>query len=572
MEFFYLYRHPSSYIFRIRVPTDLQSNIGKAELRYSLQTGRIGEARYRARYMAAQVQTVFRKIRNGGKMAELTPEEINRLLRDFAKEVLNDFEDMKTYREKPASIDEIEGNAFSYDCLRDEMQEQLARADYRRAYRLVDNLLEEKGITLSRDSASYRKLCREMLKVQIDLHEELERREWGSYGGGSGGGPGHRPFIWETGEDTPKEQEKGKLLSEVIQHLIDENRSAGVWTEKSESSIVPALELFKEIVGDLPIKTIDRQMISDYHSKLKRLPPNREKDPRYRGKSIAQLLSMNPPPEKTVSEGTIRNSISRVVAIFNHAENHGFIDTNPAKGLKIGRKVKKENEKRAPFDRNDLDALFGSGDYIEDTMTKGYMFWTPVLALFTGARLNELAQLHLDDIKQADGVWFLDINDDGPDKQIKNLSSRRKIPLHPFITKELNFPGYVERLREDGNDRLFPDLSYSPKGGYSKSVSRWFNSAYKVKCGILREPGGPMKDFHSFRTTLATHLGQKRGVVDDRMLEQVLGHSSGSSTTFNTYVDAFSPAQLLEGVILHIDYGIDLSHLQRSRYAKRKTP
>jgi len=512
MEFFYLYRHPSSYIFRIRVPTDLQSNIGKAELRYSLQTGRIGEARYRARYMAAQVQTVFRKIRNGGKMAELTPEEINRLLRDFAKEVLSDYEDMKTHREKPASADEIEGNAFGYDCMRDEMQEQLARADYRKAYRLVDNLLEEKGITLDRDSASYRKLCREMLKIQIDLNEELESREWGNYGGGAGSGgiSGQRSFLFE---DTHQDQDKGKLLSEVIQHLIDENRSTGVWTAKSESSVVPALELFKEIVGDLPIKTIDRQMISDYHSKLKRLPPNRDKDPRYRGKSVAQLLCMNPPPEKTVSEGTIRNSISRVVAIFNHAENHGLIDTNPAKGLKIGRKVKKEKEKRAPFDRKDLDALFGSSDYIEDTMSKGYMFWTPVLALFTGARLNELAQLHLEDIKQGDGVWFLDINDDGPTKQIKTVSSRRKVPLHPFIIEELNLPGYVERLRKEGNDRLFPDLSYSPKGGYGKSVSRWFNSKYKVECGIVREPDGPMKDFHSFRTTFSTHLGQKRGVA-----------------------------------------------------------
>jgi hypothetical protein len=41
----YLVRKPSSWCFRIRIPLDLQSVIGKKEWRYSLKTGSIAEAK-----------------------------------------------------------------------------------------------------------------------------------------------------------------------------------------------------------------------------------------------------------------------------------------------------------------------------------------------------------------------------------------------------------------------------------------------------------------------------------------------------------------------------------------------
>jgi integrase len=264
-----------------------------------------------------------------------------------------------------------------------------------------------------------------------------------------------------------------------------------------------------------------------------------------------------------------------VVALFNHAEAHGFIQYNPAARLKMARKTKKEKDYRAPFDQEDLKRLFPSEDYHSDAFKHSYMFWMPVLALFTGARLNELAQLHLDDIKPSQGarvgdvggagVWYLDINDDGPTKKLKNLASRRKVPLHPFIVKELNLPGRVEELRSKGQERLFPELRHGVHG-FGKNVSRWFNQIYRAKVGISEDDHGRPKHFHSFRATFSTHLGQKRGIVDDKLLKQVLGHADDGSTTFNTYVDDFTPEQLLEGVILHIDYGIDLSHLKASKW------
>jgi hypothetical protein len=55
----YLTRNAYSYYFRINVPRDLQPFIGKRELRFTLKTGYIGQAKHKARYLASQVHIMF---------------------------------------------------------------------------------------------------------------------------------------------------------------------------------------------------------------------------------------------------------------------------------------------------------------------------------------------------------------------------------------------------------------------------------------------------------------------------------------------------------------------------------
>ena len=72
----YLCKTPYSYCFRIRIPWDLQDRIGKKELRYSLKTGYLPEAKSKARLMAGQVQRLFRHMRKGTTiMTGLSTEE-----------------------------------------------------------------------------------------------------------------------------------------------------------------------------------------------------------------------------------------------------------------------------------------------------------------------------------------------------------------------------------------------------------------------------------------------------------------------------------------------------------------
>jgi hypothetical protein len=64
----YLIRNPFSYCFRMVVPKDLQAFVGKTQLRYSLKTGYLGVAKYKARLLAGQVQRIFKRLYTYHKM------------------------------------------------------------------------------------------------------------------------------------------------------------------------------------------------------------------------------------------------------------------------------------------------------------------------------------------------------------------------------------------------------------------------------------------------------------------------------------------------------------------------
>lgn len=78
----------------------------------------------------------------------------------------------------------------------------------------------------------------------------------------------------------------------------------------------------------------------------------------------------------------------------------------------------------------DLKSLFDPALREKLCSREPHKFWVPLLALFSGARVNEMAQLYLDDISQIGEVWTFCIHDKRPDIRIKNSHSQRVVPLH----------------------------------------------------------------------------------------------------------------------------------------------
>jgi integrase len=191
------------------------------------------------------------------------------------------------------------------------------------------------------------------------------------------------------------------------------------------------------------------------------------------------------------------------------------------------------------------------------------MFWLPVLGLYTGCRIEELCQLHCDDLIQIEGIWCLDINDDG-DKRLKNSPSKRIVPLHPVLVDVLNFPGYVEKLKEKGETRIFPELK-KISHQYSHAASRWFNGRYKKQIGLIIKEG-EKKTYHSFRHTLSDHLKQK--LVSGTIIDELPGHAV-EGESMGRYGKPYVSKTLYEKAVLKLDYGIDLSHLKKSKWVPK---
>ncbi len=184
------------------------------------------------------------------------------------------------------------------------------------------------------------------------------------------------------------------------------------------------------------------------------------------------------------------------------------------------------------FDQADLVALFGSESYKDNKFKTASEYWLPVLALFTGARLNELCQLTANDVGQHDGVDTISILDEDL-KRLKTAASRRIIPIHSKLL-ELGFVDYVGTIKAG---RIFPELPENKvrKGDFGKEPSRKFTD-YRRRVGVGvgagmgyekinddgKWVGTSRKAFHSFRSTLISAL-RKANVPKDRRT-RLAGH------------------------------------------------
>lgn len=210
-------------------------------------------------------------------------------------------------------------------------------------------------------------------------------------------------------------------------------------------------------------------------------------------------------------------------------------------------------EKRA-FTTAELSRLFAPENFLTQKTgldsERPWKFLVPVIALFTGARIEEIRQLDLDDIRpgreeagtrnNGEGIWYIHITDTGIDgtetsgqktKSVKTKAGIRKVPLHPFLIgmndSPVNLLKYAHRLREQGKTKLFPMLKgNTARGNRSDAVTKWFTH-YRRKCGIGGESGNysPVT-FHSFRHTVIT-TATKFKKVDRRKVKQMVGHEAG---------------------------------------------
>jgi len=321
----------------------------------------------------------------------------------------------------------------------------------------------------------------------------------------------------------------------TLQELINEYLEAMQedCNTKTLAGYTAHLGTFLEILGNVPIHTITRKRAREAVKILKQLPPNRNKSPQFRDKTIGQILQMKPEPMSTT---TARLYIERISALFEFAIKEQHTDYNPFTGLKPKRTTRPDQE-RKQFTSADLAALF-TPEHFKLVAGKPSRYWVPLIAAYTGMRLEEICQLRTQDIQHPDGIPCIDINNDG-DKQLKNKTAARTIPIHPRLI-DLGFINFASKQQ----GRLFPELvKANSKRGHH--FSKWF-ARYRKQCGIT-EPG---KTFHSFRHTVATAF--KQADIEETKAAAILGHTVNGET-YGRYGKEYRPEQLRQ-VIEVIEY------------------
>jgi integrase len=261
------------------------------------------------------------------------------------------------------------------------------------------------------------------------------------------------------------------------------------------------------------------------------------KKPLYRDKTIQEVAAMKVPKDDLLSITKINSYMGRLSQFFIWAGKNGYTSKNPFSGIGIKNKVL-DHEKREIFEDSDIKALFSTPVFQKRDYKHPHYYWLPLIGAYTGARLNELCQLYLDDLYQIEGLWVFDFNED-LDKKLKTPSSKRIIPIHAMLI-DLGLIEYAANLRKKGHVRLFPELKKG-RDGYGTSASKWFGR-YRHKYGVSHD----LKDFHSFRHTVIEQLKKNDDVIKEKIIG-VVGHKDGS-ITMGTYGKPYKPHELITTV------------------------
>jgi integrase len=328
----------------------------------------------------------------------------------------------------------------------------------------------------------------------------------------------------------PQPKKRSPLLSELIEDYKRDRLAANKWTPKTQDENLAVYKLCIDIIGDLRISEIGEEEALTYVETLKRLPPNMNKMPAYRGKSIAEIIALNPAPMAT---RTINKCLERISSLFKFAISKPKYDSryNPFSGRSLD---ESDAQQRKPFTVDELTRLFGAAEHAQRRYATSYSYWLPLMGLLTGARLNELCQLHLSDFEVVGGIHCINIQDVEDGQRVKNKSARRLVPIHDKLI-EVGLIRYVNRLRAQGQERLFPALKLT-EDGYGKMPSRWFGK-FKERCGIMEKH---TKVFHSFRHTFISSL--LNNDVPETAIAPIVGHE-GMLVTSQVYWNVKDPAK-----------------------------
>lgn len=293
------------------------------------------------------------------------------------------------------------------------------------------------------------------------------------------------------------------------------------------------------------------------------------------------------PGDKLISGPTIEKMIVRLGAIHRFAYKRGYTTVDPARteAPSVSSEVGRLAPEDKPFSTRELQAIF-SGYLYKGTdsgsaeLVFPYQFWLPLLALFTGGRLNELCQLESSDIRQEEetGIWFARIVTEGS-KSLKNHHSRRFIPIHDELIR-IGLLDFVRQAKNEGREKLFSDgLTYQPTKGWGGIATTFFTripsastkyGGYFHTIGIRKrladgKPDG--KKFHAFRHTFVDLL---RNTSDEALplIPVFTGHAAKNKNQSDDYGSGFWLSKL-HSALHSVTFPVDLSSITYAGFEQR---
>ena len=311
----------------------------------------------------------------------------------------------------------------------------------------------------------------------------------------------------------------------TLRQVFDRWKPSKPRKEPSTRACELALELFEKQFGNVSVSQIDRDQ----------------------GDTFRTWLQQQGSASKTASD-----RFTWVKTLLTYADRDlDLIPRNPWHRLALANQTE---SRRRPWKLDELRGFFGLPLFTAYAIPSGAKagadaaYWIPLIGLFTGATVSELAQLRCQDVDVDSVVPTLRITNEGENMSTKNEYRKRELPIHSELIR-LGFLVYAKTIRNSGEKSLWPALPLrrDKPGGY---FSEWFGEVRKAPpLNFGRHP-----DFHCLRHTARTAMAEA-GFADS-VKDRITGHAVKGSDGTKVYEH---PIEILRKAVEAIRYpGLEL--------------
>jgi integrase len=363
------------------------------------------------------------------------------------------------------------------------------------------------------------------------------------------------------------------LLSVAVPAWLEEKRAVEL-TDRRIEDCEAAVDLLLEVIGDKPLSKYTKGDVRRFKEVLRSLPPNRNKVAVTRNLgAVAAAQKAKDLGLESLAVKTINNKyLGSLFNLFEHAIGHyDEVNRNPFANSNLPVRSS-PREQWDPFSTEALQKFFSAPLYTGCKSASQWLkpgpavpresvrFWLPLLLLYSGCRVNEICKLRISDVGHESGVRFINIEWEDDDEaagiagRVKNVSSERRVPIHPDLV-DFGFLEFVSKARGCTSGRLFPELRPNRYGKLYSTVSQRFSDSFLPGLGLKTSK----TSLKSFRHNFVDAARNSR--IPDPIIQALKGDTFEG--TLARYGHGRTDLEILDAEMQKLNFkGLSLDHLR----------
>ncbi|MBB4041809.1 integrase [Microvirga flocculans] len=212
-----------------------------------------------------------------------------------------------------------------------------------------------------------------------------------------------------------------------------------------------------------------------------------------------------------------RNDLAAVKSVFGWATTHQgkkLIPSNPAAEIRLD-EIRETASRERHFRESEVEAILNLATSVKPCGRNPSFArakrWCPWLCAYSGARVAEITALHVEDIRQEQGIWVMHFRE-------TKAGTARTVPIHEHLVEQ----GFLEMVNAIGNGPLFydptrhdPDATFGPAEQRAQKLAKWLRASVKLDQQV--DPNHGWR--HTFKNR-ALDAG-----VEERISDAIVGHA-----------------------------------------------